>query len=103
MSTHVGKEAGSQRFGFIRTRHSELKGPIQQLAQPAITPDKLAHAGTVQIPLAFLTFGSNMPPPNSLQRAKKKKKSQTKDKPPQNQTKRHPPPNLCWLGLLTWF
>lgn len=27
MSKHVGKEAGSQHFGFIRTRHPELEGP----------------------------------------------------------------------------
>lgn len=99
MSTHVGKEAGSQRFGFIRTRHSELKGPIQQLAQPAITPDKLAHAGTVQIPLAFLTFGSNMPPPNSLQRAKKKKKNpKQKTNPPK--TKPNATHPQIYVGLV---
>lgn len=41
MSMHVGKEAGSQCFGFIRTRHAELEGPYSQFAQrPLPTPDK---------------------------------------------------------------
>lgn len=37
MSMHVGKEAGSQCFGFIRTRHLELEGPYWA-ASPAPHP-----------------------------------------------------------------
>lgn len=74
MSMHVGKEAGSQCFGFIRTRHLARKAlfiarpapPPQPRQDSSRTPGRRAHAGTVQVPVAFLTFGSNMPPPSSL-------------------------------------
>lgn len=37
MSMHVGKEAGSQHFGFTRTRHPELEG-LHWAANPASPP-----------------------------------------------------------------
>lgn len=70
---HVGEEAGSQGFGFVRIGHPELEGPCPAAAQfptppqaALLTAGCLAHAATAQVPLAFLTFGSNTPPPSSL-------------------------------------
>lgn len=63
---HVGKEAGSQHFGFTRTTDTQSwKGPYSTACPvtPHPTPDGvptagwLAHAGTVHFSLVFLTFG----------------------------------------------
>lgn len=43
---------------------SSPPNPGQDSSPTAVCP---AHAGTVQVPLVFLTFGSNMPLPSSLQ------------------------------------
>lgn len=67
MSMHVGKEAGSQHFGFTRTTHTQLERALFN-SLPSTPPPPppqdgvptagwLAHAGTVHFSLVFLTFG----------------------------------------------
>lgn len=48
MSKHVGKEAGSQHFGFTRTRHPELEGPYWA-AGPVPTPPRTGLLLTVAV------------------------------------------------------
>lgn len=64
---HVGKEAGSQHFGFTRTTDTQLERALFN-SLPSTPPPPppqdgvptagwLAHAGTVHFSLVFLTFG----------------------------------------------
>lgn len=48
MSKHVGKEAGSQHFGFTGTRHPELEGPYWA-AGPIPTPPRTGLLLTVAV------------------------------------------------------
>lgn len=85
---HVGKEAGSQHFGFTRTTDTQLERALFN-SLPSTPPPPppqdgvptagwLAHAGTVHFSLVFLTFGFSYcyhPVLCKLLKEKKKKKS----------------------------